>query len=164
MGTFYLKKVHFDRRKSTFLKDRNASFSLCTVLSNISRAAAAVRLHFRRRCSHLPPSPRNMATMIRGMSLREAMIRPAMSYSRGLARRKRSLCTSTTKTTPSPVVSPPARSPSIDTADATTEEGNPTCGGPSSRKRMEWRPSEVHRASATSLRRKEVRSQRTVCC
>lgn len=105
-----------------------------------------------------------MATMIRGMSLRETMIRPAMSYSRRLARRKRALCTSTTKTTPStPVVSPPPRPPSTDiTEAATTEGGNPTGGGPSSRKRMEWRPSEVHRASATSLRRKEVRSRRTL--
>lgn len=128
----------------------------------LQQQQAAVRLHFRRWCSHLSPSPHNMATMMRGMSLREAMIRPAMSYCRGLAPRKRALCTSTTKTTP-PVVSPPPRSLSTDTTAAATEEVSPTGGGPSSRKRMEWRPSEVHRASATSLRRKEVRSQRTVC-
>ena len=137
--------------------DGNASFPLRTTLIQHQQPAAAARLQFRRWCSHLSPRPRNMASMIRGMSVREAMLRPAMSYSRRLPPRKRALCTSTTKTTP-PVVSPPPRSPSTDTAEAATEEAHPTGGRPSSRKRMEWRPSEVHRASATSLRRKEVRS------
>lgn len=83
--------------------------------------------------------------MMQHFRLRNAVGRPASVASRAAQSRwKKDMCSATT------VVAPP---PLSNDANTKTEQGV-RCDTP--RRRAEWRPSEAHKASATSLRRNEV--------